>query len=89
MRFTSEEAKKIGDQIGVDWHKIDIEELRKGLEVELEHGSKYGVHTNVTKDDPIITGRIAHAHLLEFPDYYTRLEVMEKEAEQYWQGKKQ
>jgi hypothetical protein len=49
------------------------------MDVELEHG----VHdplTNVTGDDPILTGKIALAHLHEFPDYYTRLDEMEQQA---------
>lgn len=79
--FTSEEAKKIGEQIGIDFGQIDLEEFRMGLAVELEHGSFWGGSTNVTKDDPLTTGRIAWAHLKEIPDYYTRLNKMEAEAE--------
>ena len=78
--FTVEEAKKIGEEIGVDFSKYDLEQFRKGLVVELEHGSLWGDETNVTKDDPHFTGRIAWAHLKEIPDYYTRLEKMESEA---------
>jgi len=81
-RFTKDEAKQIGDKIGVDWKKYDLEQFRMGLAVELEHG-KHDPFTNVTQDDPIITGKIALAHLNEFPDYYTRLEKMEKEAERF------
>ena len=80
--YTPEEAKKIGDKIGIDWDKFDLEQFRRGLEVEMEHGSVWGKDTNVTKDDPYITGRIAWAHLKEIPDYYTRLDKMEAEAEQ-------
>lgn len=54
-----------------------------GLDVELEHG-KISPSTNVTNDDPIMTGKIALAHLNEFPDYYTRLSKMEKEADAFW-----
>ena len=54
-----------------------------GLEVELEHGAR-DAQTNVTSDDALITGKIALAHLREFPDYYTRLSAMEKEADEYW-----
>ncbi len=80
--FTSEEAKEIGGKLGIDWSKFDIEQYRMGLDVELEHGL-VDPHTNVTNDDPIMTGKIALAHLNEFPDYYTRLDKMEKEAEGY------
>ena len=79
-QFTTEEAKRIGESLGIDWSKFDVEQYRMGLDVELEHGL-VDPHTNVTDDDSIITGKIALAHLNEFPDYYTRLEKMEKEAE--------
>ncbi len=78
--FTNDEAREIGDELGIDWSKFDIEQYRMGLDVELEHGL-VDPHTNVTNDDPIMTGKIALAHLNEFTDYYTRLEKMEKEAE--------
>jgi hypothetical protein len=78
--FTAEEAKKIGEQLGIDWSKFDIEQFRMGMDVELEHGT-IDPNTNVTNDDPLMTGKIALAHLNEFPDYYTRLAVMEEEAE--------
>jgi hypothetical protein len=79
--FTTDEARRIGEQIGVDWSQaaFDVEQLRKGLEVELEHGL-HDLLTNVTDDDPLVTGKIALAHLNEFADYYTRLERMEQEA---------
>jgi len=78
--FTSEEAKEIGKEIGIDFNKFDLEQFRMGLAVELEHGSLWGNETNVTKDDPLFTGRIVWAHLKEIPDYYTRLEKMESDA---------
>lgn len=77
--FTTEEAKKIGDEIGMDWNKYNLEEFRMGLAVEMEHGD-HDPETNVTNSDPIITGKIAWAHLKEIPDYYTRLKKMEQEA---------
>ncbi len=78
--FTSEEAKKIGEQLGLDWSKFDIEQFRMGMDVELEHGN-CDPHTNVTNDNVLMTAKIALAHLNEFSDYYTRLEKMEREAE--------
>ena len=78
--FTTEEAKQIGEALGIDWSKFDIEQYRMGLDVELEHGL-IDPHTNVTNDDPIMTGKITLAHLNEFSDYYTRLYKMEEEAE--------
>ncbi|MFN8471496.1 MAG: DUF5661 family protein [Anaerolineae bacterium] len=81
--MTPEEAQRIGDKLGIDWGQIDLEEFRRGLEVELEHGAR-DPETNVTNDDPILTGKIAWAHLKEFPDYYTRLDKLENEADEYW-----
>ncbi len=78
--FTTDEAKEIGERLGINWSKFNVEQYRMGLDVELEHGL-VDPHTNVTNDDPIMTGKIALAHLNEFTDYYTRLEKMEKEAE--------
>jgi hypothetical protein len=78
-QFTSKEAKEIGDKLGADWSKFDIEQFTKGMNVELEHGSQ-DPKTNVTNDDPLITGKIALAHLNEFSDYYTRLDKLEEEA---------
>ena len=81
--FTAEQAKEVGEAIGVDWSEFDVKQFRMGMDVELEHGTVNAV-TNVTDDDPIMTGKIALAHLNEFPDYYTRLYQMEDEAEDFW-----
>ena len=85
-KFSSEEAKEIGEQLDINWSKFNVEQYRMGMDVELEHGFS-DPHTNVTNDDALMTGKIALAHLNEFPDYYTRLEEMEKEAEAYWEKK--
>ncbi|MFC1627154.1 DUF5661 family protein [Patescibacteria group bacterium] len=84
--FTAEEAKNIGEQLGVKWKKFDVEQFRQGMDIELEHGL-VDKNTNVSNDDPLLTGKITLAHLNEFPDYYTRLEKMEKEAELFWEAK--
>ncbi len=81
--FTTDEAKRIGDQLGIDWKQVKLEEFRMGMAVELEHGT-HDPKTDVTHDDPLLTGKIAWAHINEFADYYTRLEKMEDEAKQYW-----
>jgi len=85
--FSTEEAKKIGEALQIDWSKFDVEQFRMGLDVELEHG-KIDADTNVTNDDPIMTGKIALAHLNEFPDYYTRLDKMEEEAKKFHKKQK-
>lgn len=84
--FTNKQAKEIGENLGINWSKFDVEQFRMGMDVELEHG-KIVSHTNVTGNDPLVTGKIALAHLSEYPDYYTRLEKMETEAEKYWEDK--
>ena len=79
--FTADEARAVGEQIGIHWETapFDVEQFRRGMDVELEHGLRDPA-TSVTGDDPVLTGKIALAHLNEFPDYYTRLEKMEKLA---------
>jgi hypothetical protein len=83
--FTADEARAIGEQIGIDWAiaPFDVEQFRMGLDVELEHGL-HDALTNVSDDDSVVTGKIALAHLNEFADYYTRLERMEEEAKRDW-----
>ena len=81
--FTEQEAKEVGEKIGIKWDKFDVDQFRRGMDVELEHGTTDET-TNVTNDDPMMTGKIALAHLNEFPDYYDRLEKMEKEAEKFF-----
>ncbi len=79
--FSLAEARSIGQELGIDWDTapFDAEQFRMGLHVELEHG-RHDPQTDVTHDDPTMTGKIALAHLNEFPDYYTRLQRMEEEA---------
>ena len=84
--FTAEEAKEIGEKLGVKWDKFGVEEFRKGMDIELEHGT-IDPNTNVTNDDPLLTGKITLAHLNEIRDYNTRLLKMEEEGEAYWEGK--
>jgi len=84
--FEIDEAKTVGESLGIDWTKFDTEQFRMGMDVELEHGTRDS-RTNVSNDDSMTTGKIALAHLNEFPDYYTRLEKMEKEAENFWKKK--
>ena len=81
--FSEEEARIIGEKIGIKWDRFDVDQFRRGMDVELEHGL-VDPSTNVTNDDPVITGKIALTHLNEFADYYDRLEKMEEEADEFW-----
>ena len=85
--FTLDQAKTIGEQLSIRWDKFDLEQFRAGFGVELEHGT-INQTTNVSNDDPLMTGRIALAHLTEFPDYYTRLAKLEEEAKSFWDSKR-
>jgi hypothetical protein len=80
--FTTEQAEAVAEMLGVDLAQegIALESFRRGMEVELEHGRRDPI-TDVTHDDPIVTGKIAWAHLREMADYYDRLDAMEREAE--------
>lgn len=83
--ISQRKARKVGEELGVDWTRVDPEEFRRGMAVELEHGRRDPA-TDVTGDDLLLTGKIALAHLNEFPDYYTRLAKMEEEAKAFWSG---
>ena len=85
--ISSEEAQRVGASLGIDWTKVDLEQFRRGIEVEFEHGA-HDADTNVTDDDLSLTGKIAWAHLKEFPDYYTRLDKLEAEADAYWASRR-
>jgi hypothetical protein len=81
QHFTVEQAREIGTKLGIDWSHFDIVQFHMGLLVELEHGLNDPT-TDVTGNDPLLTGKIALAHLNEFADYYTRLQKMEREAKE-------
>ena len=83
-KFSYEDAKKVGVALGIKWGQFDVDQFMRGMNVELEHGSE-NLLTNVTNDDSLVTGKIALAHLNEFPDYYDRLEKMEEEAHKFWE----
>ena len=87
QHFTAEDAQAAGERIGIDWNtsRFDVEQFRMGMDVELEHGTQ-DLETNVTDDSVEVTAKIARAHLNEFPDYYSRLAVMEAEAAAFWEG---
>jgi Protein of unknown function (DUF5661) len=87
--FTAEEARRFGEEIGIDWASapFDVDQFRMGMNVELEHGL-HDPHTNVSDDNPHVTAKIALAHLNEFPDYYTRLGRMEEDAKRDWEQRR-
>ncbi len=87
MKITKSIVKEIGDKLHVNWDVVSVNTLKIGIEIELEHGY-VNMKTNVTDNNLIKTAKIALAHLSEYPDYYERLEKMEKSAHIYWKNKK-
>ena len=77
---SSEEASTILAEVNTMGMSIPVEEFRRGLEVELEHGTRYS-DANVTNNHPVLTGKIVLAHMKETLDYYRRLEVAELEGD--------
>ena len=89
QHFTLDQAAGVAAKLGINFQRVKfkLESFRRGMDVELEHGL-VNPTTNVTNDDSILTGKIALAHLTEFPDYYERLDEMEKAAEEFWASQK-
>ncbi len=87
MKVTKSQANNLAKEFKINLDIIDIDEWHYGLNVELEHGKKLGSITNLTDDNLKKTAKIAIAHLIEFPDYYKRLQKMEQKAEKYWENK--
>ncbi|HLF61085.1 MAG TPA: DUF5661 family protein [Acidimicrobiia bacterium] len=83
--FNLEDAARAVTDIGIEISDelFDLDDVLRGMDVEMEHGTRYP-DLNVTGDDPVLTAKIALAHLREFPDYYERLEGMEHKAEAAW-----
>lgn len=79
-KVTPKEAKIILAEVNTAGMKVPLEDFRVGLEVELEHGTRFP-DANVTNNHPILTGKIVLAHLKESMDYYKRLEVAEIEGD--------
>lgn len=88
MRITLVQAKRVANKLNINIDTVPLAVFRDAMMIELEHGKRYGGVTNVTNDNLLLTGKIALAHLLEYPDYYKRLDRMEKQAEKYWSDKK-
>lgn len=82
-KFDDKDAERIGKELGIDWKEVSLDQFTKGLNVELEHGSR-DPQTDVTGNNGKLTGEIALAHLKEFPDYYTRLHKMEAVAKAHF-----
>jgi hypothetical protein len=88
MKITKQKATIIGKQLGINFNVVSADTLKYAINVEMEHGKRYGTITNVTNDNLVTAARIALAHLIEFPDYYSELYKMESKLEKRWKGKR-
>lgn len=86
MKITKKQAKSLGNKFSINFDIIEFNEWHYGLNVELEHGRQLGL-TNVSNNSLVLTAKIALAHLMEYPDYYKRLKIMEDKADIYWHNK--
>lgn len=87
MKVSKQHARQIGHKLGVNFQVYPLENFQHAMQVELEHGFKCGSICNVTDNNLLKTGKIALAHILEYPDYYQRLEILEKQADSFWKNK--
>ena len=86
-KVSADEVKLIGATLGINWANVDLDQFRRGPEVEFEHGAR-DPETNVTNDDALLTGKITWAHLKEFPEYYMWLQRLDAEADAYWASRR-
>jgi hypothetical protein len=80
-QISSEEARRIGEALRIDWNQVDLEQFRQGL-----MGNETGnidPETGPIYDGVLMTGKIVLNHMQEFPDYFTRLARLEEEAQSY------
>ena len=87
MKITKKQAEQIGKKFNINFKIIKFEEWLNGLNIELEHGGKFGHITNITNDNLNLTAKIVIAHLLEDPKYYYYLLKLEERRENYWKTK--
>jgi len=87
VKITKQQAKELGEKFNINFEIIPFEDWLNGLNIELEHGTKFAF-SNITNNDLIMTAKIAIAHLLESPNYYTQLVKMEQKLEDFWKGKR-
>ena len=87
MKINIKQAQKLAINYKINLDVINFSEWHYGLNVELEHGKKFGIITNITNNNILITAKIVIAHLIEFPDYYKRLQKLETAADKFWINK--
>jgi hypothetical protein len=86
-QISSNEAKRIGDSLYIDWDQVDLEQFRQGL----MGNHKQGVmdpETGLTYDNVLLSGKVVLAHMQEFPDYFTRLAKLKAEVDRHQAGRR-
>jgi hypothetical protein len=81
-QISSEEARRIGDSLRIDWDQIDLEQFRQDL-IGTQKQAAVAPETGLTYDGVLLSGKIVLAHMQKFPDYFTRLEKLKAEADEY------
>lgn len=81
-QISSDEAKRIGESLHLDWDQVGLEQFRQGL---MGHHNQEAVdpETGSAYDGVLLAGKVVLAHMQEFPDYFTRLERLRAEAHKY------
>jgi hypothetical protein len=87
MKVLKSQALRVGNRLGIDFDVVPINLFMHGMNVEMEHGKRRGI-TNVTNDNLLMCGKIALAHMLEYPDYYVYLDKMEERLKKKWKGRR-
>ena len=81
-QISSDEAKRIGDSLYIDWNQIDLEQFRQGL-IGNQRRAAMDSETGLIDDGVVLSGKIVLAHMQKFPDYFSRLEKLRAEANDY------
>jgi hypothetical protein len=85
-QISSEEAKRVGESLHIDWEQVDLEKFRQGLMGNHKPGD-IDPETGLAYESVLLTGKVVLAHMAEFPDYFSRLAKLKEEVDQYHAGR--
>jgi hypothetical protein len=86
-QISTDEAKRVGESLHIDWEQVDLEEFRQGLMGNHKEGA-IDPETGLTYEGVLLTGKVVLAHMEEFPDYFTRLARLKAEVDDYQAGRR-
>ena len=81
-QISSEEARRIGESLHIDWDQVDLEQFRQDLMGDQKQETT-DPETGLIYDGVLLSGKIVMAHIQEFPDYFTRLAKLKMEVDEY------